>query len=501
MQRFISFFKKKVVYVPLGIIILLVGGIAIYGAIHKPHYETAKAEHRAFSQEVSVTGKVVAAQDVSLGFETGGRVTAISVAVGQKVFKGQALAYVSSGDLYGSLLDQQARLESAQAELAEVERGTRPTELANLEDEVEQAETNLEDAVSDSYVDADNVLRSKIDTMFTDPVGPYPRMVSFGNGFKQQDLEDERVEVGKMMNMWKKSLETRSRAESLAEAENNLKTMREFLDNLAVASSYFEDSSNMTEAEQEAFKTSISSGRSTINTAISSLNAVDQSLEQAKNALVLSKEGSTPEEIQRAWAAVKSAQANVIQAQAALAKASITAPFAGIVTKIDLRVGQQASLGSPVISMISNANFEIESFIPEADIAKVKVGAVGTTTLDAYGDSVPFFVVVTAIDLSETEVEGVSTYKTTLQFVSSDDRIRSGMTANIDLLSETRQGVLSIPQEALITKAGKRNVLVVDVDGKTKSREIKTGAIDNSGNIEVTGGLDEGEIVVTNPPK
>jgi HlyD family secretion protein len=146
--------------------------------------------------------------------------------------------------------------------------------------------------------------------------------------------------------------------------------------------------------------------------------------------------------------------------------------------------------------MISDANFEVESFIPEADIAQIHIGDTGTTTLDAYGDSVSFVVVVTAIDLSETEVDGVSTYKTTLQFTETDDRILSGMTANIDLVSETRSGVLSIPQSAVTSKAGKRTVMVRNTAGKTETRDVRTGSRDNAGNIEVLEGVAEGETII-----
>ena len=104
--------------------------------------------------------------------------------------------------------------------------------------------------------------------------------------------------------------------------------------------------------------------------------------------------------------------------------------------------------------------------------------------------------VVTAIDLSETEVEGVSTYKTTLQFTETDSRILSGMTANIDLVSETRLGVLSIPQSAVTSKAGKRTVMVRNTAGKTETRDVRTGSRDNAGNIEVLEGVVEGETII-----
>lgn len=504
-MKFRTFFAKKAVYIPLIIILLIAGINVIYSATHKPVYETATAEEREFVQEVSVTGKVVAANDVELAFESGGKVSRLSVVAGAKVAKGAILASVGSSDLYASLLGAQARQQSAQADLDEVLRGTRASELSNLEDAVGFARSDLVLAINKAYLAADDSLRGKIDVMYENPTGAYPNLPSFGNGSIRERLEKKRVEIGNMLEKWKKTIDTLSvggyKDSYHIEAKDNLESMSMFIDELAEASSLFRASESITETERATYIANISTARTTVNTAISTLASASQALTAAQGDLDLATEGSTQEEINRAEAAVKSAYASVLQAQAALAKTSIAAPFSGTITKIDLRVGEFVSPGTPVISMISDANFEIESFVPEADIAKVKVGDVGTTTLDAYGDTAPFSVVVTAIDLSETEVEGVATYKTTLQFTATDDRIRSGMTANIDLASETRQGVLSVPQTALISAAGKRTVLVMGDDGKPVSREVVTGAIDNAGNIEIKSGIKAGELVVSNPPK
>jgi|APGre2960657423_1045063.scaffolds.fasta_scaffold01432_3 multidrug efflux pump subunit AcrA (membrane-fusion protein) len=499
-MNLILLIKKKLVYIPLGIVLISIIGFFIYSATNKPQYNSATAIRREFSEEVSVTGKVVAVNDVNLAFESGGRVTNIPVKVGEKVSKGKILANVNSGDLYASLLDKQARLDSARAQLIEVSRGTRPTTLLNQKKAVDQARDDLVTSIQSAYVTSDDVLRTNIDILFTDPTNAYPNMISFNDGNLQSDLEDERVEIGRMMNMWKKLvdlLEMNEYEESfLLETNKNLRAMRDFLSNLAVASSQFEDSSSITTTEEQTYTSAISAGRTLINAEISSISSASQTFINTNDALILSEEGATPEELLQAQASVKSAEANVLQAQSSLARTSIGAPFDGIVTKVNLRVGEQVSSGAPVVSMISNENFEVESFIPEADIAQIQIGDTGTTTLDAYGDFVPFVVVVTAIDLSETEVEGVSTYKTTLQFTETDSRILSGMTANIDLVSETRLGVLSIPQSAVTSKAGKRTVMVRNTAGKTETRDVRTGSRDNAGNIEVLEGVVEGETII-----
>lgn len=505
MHKHLSHFKKKVVYIPLGIIVLIILASTIYGATHQPVYETAKAERREFVQEVSVNGKVVAANDVELGFERSGKVIGIPAKVGTQVKAGTTLAYLESGSLSASLLESQGRLQSEQARLDELLRGTRPEELLQAENSFKQTEVALEDAIIDAFVDSENAIRNNTDSLFENADTYNPDLIYYDEYEDKVRIEQKRKEVGDEFRIWKednKKLEERGYDEEyLKKARAHLTIIRSYLDNLVNTVSSLENNTEVSASALATYKSNVASARATVGASISSLNSADQAYQSANDTYELKKAGSTTGSIQIQEAAVKSAQANVLQARSALGDSVISAPFDGVVTKIDLRVGQLVTSGSPVVGMISNANFQVESFIPEADIAKVEVGDVGTTTLDAYGDDVTFDVVVTAIDLSETEVDGVSTYKTTLQFEASDDRIRSGMTANIDLVSETRQGVLSIPQTALISKAGKRTVMIMNANGKAESRDVKTGSIDNSGNIEIIEGVSEGDTVITNPPK
>ena len=84
-MNLILLIKKKLVYIPLGIVIIIIIGFFIYSATNKPQYNSATAIRREFSEEVSVTGKVVAVNDVNLAFESGGRVTNIPVKVGDAI--------------------------------------------------------------------------------------------------------------------------------------------------------------------------------------------------------------------------------------------------------------------------------------------------------------------------------------------------------------------------------------------------------------------------------
>ncbi len=516
----LTYLKMKRVFLPLIVVVFLIVVFGIFGN-KNPKYQTVEVVKADFSQEVSVTGKVVAANNVLLGFETGGKVTKINVKVGDSVKAGQTLAYVGSGDAYASYLGAEARLEQERARLGALQSGNRPEDiqisqiaLDNAMSSLTQSKEALISSIRDSYAKSDNSIRVYIDPLYRDPRNVNPQVIGYGSYELNSLLNSKRADVGIMLQEWNATIAGLNAVnydvKYVNEAKNKLETVRAFLD--LVATLPFRPSDGSSSAYSDAtiasYQSNISVARSSVASAISSLNSSLQSYESAVSVvnttqatLALKKAGSRPEDINVQQAAVKSAEASLLQTQSSLAKTTLVVPFDGTVTKVDLTLGQIVAPNTQGISMISNVNFEINSFIPEADIAKVKVGDKARVSLDAYGEDVMFTAIITKIDLSDTQVEGVSTYKTVLQFVGADERIRSGMTANVDIVNGVRTGVLSIPQSALITKDGNKTVLVIKSNNKTESRSIQTGQIDANGNIEVVSGVSEGETIVTNPVK
>jgi multidrug efflux pump subunit AcrA (membrane-fusion protein) len=175
---------------------------------------------------------------------------------------------------------------------------------------------------------------------------------------------------------------------------------------------------------------------------------------------------------------------------------------------MEAKVGEVVFPSSPYsdsrvtfVSIISDKNYEIEVNVSEVDIAKIKSGDTAIITLDAYGDETEFYATVTSIEPAETIIEGISTYKVKLQFNEQDEQIKSGMTANIDILTAKKENVITIPQRAIITKAGQKIVRVIeDVPEKNliniNEVIVKTGLRGSDGRIEILEGINEGDEVV-----
>ena len=133
--------------------------------------------------------------------------------------------------------------------------------------------------------------------------------------------------------------------------------------------------------------------------------------------------------------------------------------------------------------------------MPELDIPRIKKENSARVTLDAYVEGVFFAAVVSSVDPAETIIENVPKYQVTLLFTDKDERIKSGLTANVYIITNTRNNALSVPSRAVLSKAGKKYI-IVKAGNSTEEREVILGIRGNKGEVEVVSGLSAGEIII-----
>jgi len=538
----INALKKRKVYIPAIILIIIIFGIVfLSNRGDKQEFDTAVAQRIDLTQEVSVTGRVKPAQSVELAFEKGGKVSAVYADVGKQVFASQLLIVLGNSELAAQLSQAQAGVESAQAQLAqyqaaletqqakleELKLGARPEEVQVQETKVTNAKTSLEDSkknlivqIQDAYTKSDDAIRNKVDQFFLNPKGANPQLTFFTDSQLESDIESKRFLIESTLKSWQTSLETFGTSSDLESyldtAKANLTQTKNLLEKSALAVNGLLTNSSISQTTIDAYKSDVSTGRTNINTATVNLTTAEEKLRTAQSNLqleednlVLKKAEATDEQIAAQEAQVKQAEAYVLsqQAQIKQAKANVNnyyaqisktvirAPINGTITQQDAKVGEIISANTVIVSLMSASQFEIEANIPEADIAKVNVGNDAKVTLDAYGNDIVFGVTVVTIDPAETIIDGVATYKVTLQFIEKDERIKSGMTANIDISTEKRENVIAVPQRAVVTKNGEKTIRVMNGE-ETKEVKVKTGMRDSYGNIEILEGINEGDTVV-----
>ncbi len=516
MQKIKEYLKKHyIVSSVIGLAVFFFLIYLIFGGKEEFPYDTVVVEKGDVVQEVSVTGSIKPAQDVNLAFEKGGKISRVYVEVSDRVYSGKTLVQLDNGDIWAQLQGAKADLKSQQAKLDELKRGTREeeigiqeTKVVSAEVAVEDAKQNLLDKLNDAYTKSDDAIRNKTDQFFSNPRGASPSLI-FSNSPSGIDyqVESDRILVEEILTNWQTddfilSLES-DLLSFTSEAKTNLDTTKAFLEKTALVINSLTSSSALSQTTIDGWKSAVSTARTNVNTAIVNLSAAEEELKTDNSALVLAeqelelkKAGTVAEQVLAQEAKVESAQAAVRNYEAQLSKTIIRSPIKGIVTKQEAKVGEIVPANQLMVAVISDANFEIEADIPEVDVAKLELEDVARVTLDAYGDDIVFEVVVVAIDPAETLIEGVPSYKTTFQFKEKDERIRSGMTANLDILTDKKEGVIAVPQRAVITKGGIKFVRIVK-GGNIEEVEVKTGLKGSFGEIEILEGINEGDEVVT----
>ena len=172
----------------------------------------------------------------------------------------------------------------------------------------------------------------------------------------------------------------------------------------------------------------------------------------------------------------------------------ILAPIDGVVTVFDAKVGQFASSGTVLVSIISKDDFEVDAQVSETDVGKIAIGNKVEMTLDALQGET-FQGEVFYIDPAQTNTEGVVGYKIKISFEKPDARMKSGLTANIDIKTRSKENVLYLPQYAIVLSDEGTFVETLE-SGKTVRHPVTLGLQDQKGNVEVVSGVSEGEEVL-----
>lgn len=157
-------------------------------------------------------------------------------------------------------------------------------------------------------------------------------------------------------------------------------------------------------------------------------------------------------ELRTAQATVQQREAQLAAAQVDLGRTEIRAPVDGVVIKRSVDVGQTvaASLQAPELLVIARDlhDMQVEVSIDEADVGRIQPGQSATFTVDAFpGRS--FTGKVSQVRKSPTNVQNVITYTVLVTAANADLLLLPGMTANVRIVTDTRESVLKVANAAL----------------------------------------------------
>lgn len=198
------------------------------------------------------------------------------------------------------------------------------------------------------------------------------------------------------------------------------------------------------------------------------------------------------EEIRSAEAAIEQLEAAVDVAKAIRDKATVRAPFAGVVARIVTDLGETVMMGVPLVQLTQDDGCYVKAPFDEANAADIRIGQKVRINLDAYRNTdfagrVEYISPVVSInpDLSRTLTVKVAIEQGIEKFIP-------GMSVDVTILVDEKNDVLFAPSETLIRE---RFAYVVE-GNRAVRREVVTG-VGNWRTREILDGLEEGELLIT----
>lgn len=492
--------------------IIAVAAVAITYLIDasKPAAAYALPTQGAIVQTVSTTGTVTSSDNLDLSFQMSGQIGSVTAEVGEHVGAGQTLAVLDGADLAAQVQQAKAALQLQQANLEGLQAGATPesvaqaqTGVANAQSSILQAKQSVLQASQDAYLKSSNAIHNDVDLFINNPHSASPTLaLTLSNSQLQSSIGSDRVAMETLLAQWQSYENSLPVDPSLIDANSVASTTRTYLQQV---SNYLTEvsqglaaavpSTSYPAATIALYQGNVASGAVSVSADISALNTAQTAyqgalsgLASAQSALGVTQQPATPAALAAQEASIAAAQANVNLAQANLGKTVLFAPISGTITVNNAHVGETAAAGSPLISMVSDSLFQMDTYVSEADIAKVKVGDAAAVTLDAYQSDAPFPAHVIQIDPAATIQNGISSYKVTLQFDDNDPRVQSGMTGTALITTQTVPSGLSVPTSAIITNGTSTFVIIHRSSGDVQM-PVVTGVESGQGTTQIISGV------------
>jgi membrane fusion protein (multidrug efflux system) len=203
-------------------------------------------------------------------------------------------------------------------------------------------------------------------------------------------------------------------------------------------------------------------------------------LEEAETALLL------------AQSAVRAEEAAVGVAARALKDASVSAPFAGLVAKRSVELGEFVEPGKPLFELVSMTPLDVIFNLPELDSQRVTSGQRVQVSVASPADRT-FDAVVSFI--APTVDPGTRTLRVKAEIDNAEGLLRPGLFARINLGTDQRKSVLMVPEEALVQREGSAWLFLIDEGDRVRRVPVETGH-QSKGRIEVRGAISAGDRVV-----
>lgn len=254
----------------------------------------------------------------------------------------------------------------------------------------------------------------------------------------------------------------------------------------------YNDAKSYYEKEQKLYDTGAIAKQDLDNAALKYNNA-QVALSAAQDNLNLIQQKVGPESVSVAQAQVQSAQAAVDLAKTQIGNSTISSPVTGIVSAVNVHVGEMSSSGTTAITVIDPNILFAQVNLPSNLVSKIQVGQSVTVKID---DSSEKTLTGTIDNITPEADSKTQAYLVKVKIDNSKCDFKPGMFSKVEIPSDTKNNIITVPNEAIEYESGVGYVYTV-VNGKVKKNLVSTGII-NSKNTEITSSsIKAGDDVIT----
>lgn len=458
---------------------------------------TATVQRSTLTATVNTAGNIQSHQSVDLTFGQSGTVRKINVKVGDRVTAGDVLAELDTADLNLQLRSAQVNLKNAQDQLAKTRNPNTAQDLANARAQVESAQAAYDKVAAGASQAKLTSAQAQVasaqaayEAAAKSAATSDSSLVSATATYEKARIALEKAQGDYDKVAWRGDVGMTSQAATLQSATIDYETAKAAYEAL-VATSKTDAASKIASAAA-----ALRSAQANLDDIKNQVTAADlasaqASLTQAKNNLDELLVGPDVNSLSIAQNSVETAQIALDQIKLKLQQAQIVAPFDGVITTINAKVGQTAS-GTP-ISMADLDHLDIIVNMAEVDVNKVAVGQPAEITLDAVTD-LTLTGTVSQIAPAGVQSSGVVNYPVTVAITKTSDAVKTGMTSNVNIIVSQRADVLTVPNRAIRT-VNKQKVVTVLFEGQQIQVPVQVGLSGDSA-TEIVSGLKEGDVVV-----
>ena len=474
------------------------------GAEANGERETVEAFIGDLSATASAGGRVVARRTATLAVDLPGVVRQVNVRVGDAVQAGDVLLVLdaTSYELNVAAAEQnvavqQANLDglrtapaaadiaAAEAAVAGAEAGLVALTAGPREAEVAAAEANLRAA--DANVAAARAQLAQA------AAGPNAAQIAAAEAELAQ-AQAQQVSA-RLANEANPTFQTdqvlQAANEAVAVAQARLNALRDGADRNAVAAAAANVDAAMAQQQIAAANLENLQQPGTASQIASS----EAQLAQAEAALAGLREPVSDARLRAAEAQLAQAEISLTDARDTLARTQVVAPFDGVITAVGANPGEVAS--GPVIELLAVGTLEVVLAVDELDVGQLAVGQQAAVTIEPWPET-EIETVIASIAPGGANSGALVTYDVRLPLDNVPLPIRAGMTANANLVTSNREGVLLVANRAIRldrqTGISTVNVVTRDADGNPLYQEvqIRTGLRDNQ-YTQILDGLNAGD--------